>query len=58
MKAFPLAVALFGLYNSAAVYWELKKPGSRVCPKCAYTRIVVGATLAAWGTFEVLRPWR
>ncbi|AEB12037.1 hypothetical protein Marky_1298 [Marinithermus hydrothermalis DSM 14884] len=52
---FPFAVALFGLYNTAVVDWELTKPGSRVCPKCAYTRMVLGTVLAAWGAYEGVR---
>ena len=39
-------VAAFVVYNSAVILWELGKPNTQVCKKCAYTRIGVGAAVA------------
>jgi ribosomal protein S12 len=53
--AFPASVAAFGLYNTATIGWELKKPNSTTCPKCARTRMIVGVALAAWGSYVVVK---
>ena len=52
---FPGAVAAFGVYNSSVIQWELNKPGSRVCPKCANTRIALGLGLSVVGTYLAVR---
>jgi hypothetical protein len=48
-KLFALGVAGFVAYNSTVILWELGKPNSRVCPKCAVTRVLLGSGLAATG---------
>lgn len=53
--AFPAAVAAYGVYNASVIVWELNKPGSRVCPKCARTRIALGLALAAAGGYLAAR---
>ena len=57
-NALPLGVIGFIIYNTSVIQWELNKPGSRVCPKCANTRIAVGAGLAALAAYTVLRGAR
>lgn len=52
---FPLSVAAFGVYNTSVIQWELNKPGSRVCPKCANTRMVLGLGLTVVGSYLALR---
>ncbi|MCA9839806.1 MAG: hypothetical protein KC422_23055 [Trueperaceae bacterium] len=44
----------FVLYNSTVILWELKKPNSQVCPKCANTRLAVGAALATVAGLSLL----
>jgi hypothetical protein len=54
-NAFYGAVAAFGVYNTSVIQWELNKPNSTECPKCAYTRIAIGLTLsavAAWLLYQ------
>ncbi len=48
-KLFALGVAGFVAYNSSVILWELGKPDSRVCPKCAVTRVLLGSGLAVTG---------
>jgi hypothetical protein len=45
-KVFAVALAGFVAYNNVVIVWELNKKDSKVCPKCAYTRIGVGTVLA------------
>lgn len=40
-------VLAFGIYNTTVINWELNKEGSRVCPKCAYTRMALGMGMSA-----------
>jgi hypothetical protein len=40
-------VAAFAVYNSSVIQWELNKPGSMVCPKCAFTRMGLGLAMGA-----------
>jgi hypothetical protein len=48
-RYFAFGVAGFVAYNNTVILWELGKPNSRVCPKCAVTRVVVGSGLAVVG---------
>ncbi len=48
-KLFALGVAGFVAYNSTVIFWELGKPDSRVCPKCAIARVLLGSGLAMTG---------
>lgn len=41
-----IGVTAFVGYNTTVILWELGKPGSTECPKCAYTRIGVGVAVA------------
>jgi hypothetical protein len=43
-----VAVSGFVVYNSVVIVCEMRKPASRVCGKCAITRIVLGAALGAY----------
>jgi hypothetical protein len=47
-----LAVAGFVIYNTTVIGWELNKPGSRVCFKCAATRMILGAGLAVYAVTD------
>ncbi|NJK45618.1 MAG: hypothetical protein HC933_16320 [Pleurocapsa sp. SU_196_0] len=38
-------------YNSGVILWELGKPNSTECPKCAWTRIALGGALALGGLY-------
>ena len=40
-------VSFFGVYNAIVIWWELHKEQSRMCPKCAYTRLVLSIGLTA-----------
>lgn len=51
VQFFAVGVTAFVGYNSAVILWELGKPNSTECPKCAWTRVAVGAALAATGLF-------
>jgi hypothetical protein len=51
-----LAVAAFEVYNSAVIVWELEKPGSTVCAKCALTRLALGAAVAGVGLVLAFGP--
>jgi hypothetical protein len=55
-RLFSLGVAAFTVYNSSVILWELVKPESRVCRKCAVTRITIGAGLAAAGLALAFQP--
>lgn len=48
---FPISVIGFAVYNTAVIEWELKKPNSTECHKCARTREIFGIGLAAWAGF-------
>ena len=52
---FPASVAAFGVYNTSVIQWELDKPGSRVCPKCANTRMALGLGLTVVSSYLALR---
>lgn len=56
VQVLALAVAGFVAYNSSVIVWELEKPGSKVCPKCAVTRIAVGGGIAAAGLVLAFGP--
>jgi hypothetical protein len=55
-RLFSLGVAAFTVYNSSVILWELGKPESRVCRKCAVARITIGAGLAAAGLTLAFQP--
>jgi hypothetical protein len=55
LKYFALGVAGFVAYNNTVIFWELGKPKSQVCPKCAATRVVLGTGLAAVGLWLALK---
>ena len=57
ISLFGLGVAAFSVYNTKVILWEMNKEGSRVCPKCAKTRIVAGLALGAMGLVVMVQKW-
>jgi hypothetical protein len=55
IKPFAATTIAFVAYNSAVIVWEMGKDGNTICPKCAYTRLAVGAGLAAWALWLMTR---